>query len=111
MLQTIEDDAVLCEPCAHTTGAGAEDIGSLESDSELVCKAKVRMQIEPGAQSFCCDAAAGHTPMDPREFARRCREARAAFSRVFVVLHLFAGVPALPPRGSFACFPFHPLLS
>ena len=28
-----------------------------------------------------------------REFARRCREARAAFSRVFVGLHLFAGVP------------------
>ena len=33
-LQAIEDDVVLCEPCSYTTEAGAEDIGSLESDSE-----------------------------------------------------------------------------
>ena len=58
-----------------------------------VRKAKVKMQSEPGTQAFYGDAAADHTPMDSREFARRCREARTAFSRVFVVLHLFAGVP------------------
>ena len=54
--------------------------------------AKVKMQSEPGAQAFYGDAAAGHTPIDLREFARTCREARAAFSRVFVALHIFVGV-------------------
>ena len=85
-------NVVLCEPCAYTTEKGAEDIVSLESDSAWVRQAKVKMQSGPGAQAFYGDSAAGHTPMDPREFARRCREARAAFSCVFVVLHLFAGV-------------------
>ena len=65
----------------------------MESDSEWERKAKVKMRSEPGAQAFYGEAAAGHTPMDPREFARRCREARTAFSRVFVVLHMFACVP------------------
>ena len=46
-LQTIEDDVVLCAPCACTTEEGAEDSGYLESDSEWVRKAKVKMQSEP----------------------------------------------------------------
>ena len=31
--------------------------------------------------------------MGPRLFAKKCRAARSAMRRVFVVLHLFAGVP------------------
>ena len=92
-LETIEDDEVLCEPCAYTAEAGAEDDGSLQSDADWVRSAKVKMQSEPGEQAFYGDTAAGHTPVDPREFARKCREARTAFSRVFVVLHFFAGGP------------------
>ena len=92
-LQTIEVDVVLCEPCAYTAEDGMEDDVSLESDAEWVRKAKVKMQCKPGAQAFYGDTAAGHTPMDPREFAKRCREARTTFSLVFVVLYLFAGVP------------------
>ena len=61
-LETIEDDEVLCEPCAYTAEDGAEDDGSLQPDADWVRSAKAKMQSEPGAQAFYGDTAAGHTP-------------------------------------------------
>ena len=92
-LEAVEDNEALGDSCAYTAEVGAEDDGSLQTHAEWVRSAKVKMQSEPGAQAFYGDTAAGHTPMDTQTFAKKCREARSACARVFVVLHLFARVP------------------
>ena len=91
---TLENE--LCQVCEYSSKDGAEDDDALLGDTAWLHRHEARKegkQSEPGAAAFYAEAGKSHTPMTPLQFAQRCREARNRAARVFVILHLFAGVP------------------